>query len=230
MLAGVTHLNTPIGPNGIISFLTFGWPLIVVATRLSTFAGVLGAATTQIALFFNPITSLDVALELIVLVAGTTLATRLTNIQASAGDYNFAIGLTREIARSRRHGSRLSALHAGYRSQGSIEKTSKLASILRDELHLYCEIFVENQDVLGLLPELDPNRIGVLKTRLLSATTSKGLTDIEIGIACFPDDAITTANLLEQAKLDRTRIPKVASIHDKHSSSPVESETNPTAR
>jgi hypothetical protein len=129
--------------------------------------------------------------------------------------------IERELARARRHDRHFAVLSASIRLR-SAEADSvglqhnmlmrslaenrarlELFGLMRDELHLYCDIVVAGRRVLALVPEVDGDELQGLLARLDVSADETLDFDVEFGVGCFPADAVCAEELIASA--DRAR-------------------------
>ena len=76
---------------------------------------------------------------------------------------------------------------------------SDVARMLCDELEEYNVIARSNDHFLALLPEMTPEELADLSSRLRQAVTEEVGVELRIGTASFPQDALTFESLIEKA-------------------------------
>lgn len=89
-----------------------------------------------------------------------------------------------------------------------------LSGLLARELHVYSDVVATGQRVLALVPEVEGAAAEPLVKRLQSAITRELDFDVQIGVACFPRDAICVDNLISAADRDQAN-PRLQCVPDR---------------
>ena len=111
--------------------------------------------------------------------------------------------LAAEVGRARRHKRPLRVLALGY--QDSTERTtnehqlSLLKQAVQQEVHVYCPVYQLETHIVAIVPELKDEALEALVSRLHGVINLQALPPVNMGIAAFPDDAVTSVGLLEKA-------------------------------
>lgn len=213
MLCAV-FLYQPLGPAGSLSAVAIIWPLMIVWIGIGFRQSVLISGIALLAMFFliSGASAYEHLISSITMLIGVALATSGATGFESSAKGELQKSLAREMARSRRHESPLCVLHAEYASLVTPAEMVQLREALKERIHSYCELFTYETHIVGVIPELKEDARGTFKTRLLSELEKLNIHNVEIGVAAFPESAITLDELVEAAKVDRFEVPKVAQI------------------
>lgn len=91
---------------------------------------------------------------------------------------------------------------------------AELADLLARELHVYAEVVVARHRVLALVPEVEDAAAEALVKRIQSVIDREFPFHVQVGVACFPRDAVCVDNLIAAADLDRAN-PKLQPAPDR---------------
>lgn len=80
----------------------------------------------------------------------------------------------------------------------------ELHELLLSELHVYSDIVAARDRVLALVPEIDPASVAALIERIQRVAAENLDFDVQIGVGCFPRDAVCGEELIQAADRDRT--------------------------
>jgi len=130
--------------------------------------------------------------------------------------------IERELGRARRHDRSFAVLSAAIQPQ-SIETNSagllgsdlmralaenrarlELHALLRTELHVYCDVAIDDSRVLALIPEVNHDALEFLLERLANAAHESLDFPVQMGAGSFPADAICAEELIVAADRKRT--------------------------
>lgn len=133
----------------------------------------------------------------------------------------FQMTLEREFGRARRHGRAFVLLSVGADPRslelGQARGTSgdllkelaenrarlEISDLLVRELHLYAEVVAARDRVLALVPEVEAEAVEALVARVQYAIGDALDFEAQIGVGCFPRDAICVDELIAAADRDR---------------------------
>jgi hypothetical protein len=82
---------------------------------------------------------------------------------------------------------------------------ARVADLLIDQLKESDVVTQRNEEFVVLLPETSGQNAEIVVTKLKKAAKEKLGLDIEIGKSCFPDQAITLSEMLEDAEIEPTQ-------------------------
>ncbi|MEE8164176.1 MAG: hypothetical protein V3T64_01270 [Myxococcota bacterium] len=134
----------------------------------------------------------------------------------------FEVALERELGRARRHERAFALLSAAahprsleadpsgaLRSEllGALAESRarlELRDYLQGELHVYSDVVATGDRVLALVPEIEGVALETLVERLHFAAGQRLDFDLQIGVSCFPHDAVCADELIAAADHDRT--------------------------
>ena len=150
--------------------------------------------------------------------------------------------IERELGRARRHDREFAVISAAVdprtlavvaESTNELMQTLaenraglELHSVLRAELHVYCDVRLVDSRVLALVPEVDRDTLDALLDRLGRAVSDRLESDVELGAALFPHDAICSEDLIDSA--DRMR--NASKLRSLSTLAPAEQEDEAPAR
>lgn len=170
-----------------------------------------------------------------VMLAARTLESQ-RELEAIAGQVAFAVpdpeafeqfqrALARELGRARRHERAFAVLSCAARpisveSEASSDGNPawlravaenraclELRDLLQDELHLYVDVVAARGRVLALVPEIEGVAVEMLIKRLAQAAGSRLDLEVQIGVGCFPGDAVCADELIAVADASRMDSP-----------------------
>jgi len=90
----------------------------------------------------------------------------------------------------------------------------ELSDLLTRELHVYSDVVATRDRVLALVPEVEGAAAEALVKRVKSVVSEELALEIEIGVGCFPRDAICVENLISAADRNRTN-PRLQRVPDR---------------
>jgi hypothetical protein len=135
--------------------------------------------------------------------------------------HRFKNALEREVGRARRHDKSFVVLsiaadpHSLADDQPDLIRNEVLGalaerrarfeiqSVLSEELHVYADVALSRDAVLALVPEVEPRAVEPLVRRLRESIRERLGIEIQVGLAGFPEDAISAEELVLLAERSR---------------------------
>jgi hypothetical protein len=135
---------------------------------------------------------------------------------------DFRMALDREFGRARRHDGTfvLLSVSAHPRSIELGDSTAYSGNLLRElaenrarlelhgllahELHVYSDVVAAGDRVLALVPEVEAEAVEPLIERVQHAIGNELDLEVQIGVGCFPRDAVSADELIAAADRNRT--------------------------